>query len=78
MADSLICDQIEARLLDHGPITVMTHGEFRTKAAISGSSKSVKRALGSMIKRGKVIRHRDSPEGCTPEPQPITFKLPHD
>ncbi len=74
MADSMICDEIEMALED-GPIEVPTHGAFRRVAKIHGSSVAVKRALGSLIRRGVVIRHRPKMEGCTEQEPPITFSL---
>ncbi len=75
MADPLICDEICVVLSEQGPIEVDTHGAFRHQAGIHGSSKAVKRALGSLIKRGKVRRHRPEPRGCSDVVQPITFEL---
>ncbi len=74
MADPLIKDEIFTALED-GPITVTTHGEFRSAARVHGSSNQVKRALGSLIKDGVVRRHRPAPNGCTAPEQPITFSL---
>jgi len=74
MADTVICDEIEAALLESGPIEVESHGAFRHTAKIHGSADAVKRALGSLIKRGIVIRHRPAPEGCSNQLAPITFE----
>lgn len=74
MADALICDEIQAAL-ENGPIRVKTHNEFRYEAQIHGSADAVKRALGSLIKRGVVKRHRPAPEGCSNQKPPITFEL---
>lgn len=74
MADALICDEIQA-VLEKGPIKVGTHGDFRHVAKIHGSCDAVKRALGSLIKREIVIRHRPAPEGCSNQKPPITFEL---
>jgi hypothetical protein len=74
MADSVICDEIQAAL-ENGPIKVKTHNEFRYKAKIHGSADAVKLALGSLIKRGVVRRHRPAPEGCSDQKYPITFEL---
>lgn len=76
MADPMICDEIFAAL-EQQEIVVDTHGAFRHKAGIHGSSKAVKRALGSMIKAGKVVRQRPEPEGCSGGYRPITFRLNH-
>lgn len=75
MADSLICDEILVAL-ERGSVTVQTHGELRHVCKIHGSSKDVKRALGSLINRGEVIRHRPIPQGCSDQLQPITFSRP--
>lgn len=72
MADTLICDEI-LTALEEGSATVPTHGAFRTQMGIGGSSKAVKRALGSLIRRGLVVRHRPEPHGCSDDGQPITF-----
>lgn len=74
MADPMICDEIFAAL-ELQEVVVDTHGEFRHKADIHGSSKAVKRALGSMIEHGLVTRHRPEPNGCSDVYRPITFRL---
>lgn len=76
MADQLIEDEIHCALLE-GPVRVPTHGQFRYKAGIGGSSMAVKRALGSMISRGLVLRHRPLPQSCTSGEEPITIRLAH-
>lgn len=74
MSDPLIKDEIFT-VLEKGPITVATYGEFRYAAGVHGSSSEVKRALGSLIRDGVVLRERPAPAGCTAPEQPITFSL---
>lgn len=74
MSDPLIKDEIFT-VLEKGPVTVATHGEFRHAAGVHGSSNEVKRALGSLIKDSVVRRERPAPAGCTASEQPITFSL---
>ena len=77
MADSVIEDEIQTALRESptGRIVVATHGEFRYQASVNGSSKEVKRALGSLIQRGAVVRSREPMQGCTDVERPITFRL---
>ena len=77
MSDSVIEDEIRTALRESkdGRIVVQTHGMFRYEARVHGSSKSVKRTLGSMIRRGVVMRSREPMQGCTDMERPITFRL---
>ena len=75
MADAIVRDEICNTLRDNGSIVVSTYGEFRHVAKINGSSVEVKRALGSLIRDGYVIRSRDPMQGCTDVERPITFRL---
>ena len=77
MSDSVIEDEIRTALRESkdGRIVVLTHGMFRHEARVYGSSKSVKRTLGSMIRRGVVLRTRPPMQGCTDTERPITFRL---
>lgn len=76
MADSVIEDEICTVLRERkNEIVVPTHGMFRYEADVQGSSKSVKRALGSLIRRGVVVRYREPMQGCTDEERPIRFRL---
>lgn len=77
MADSVIEDEIcvVLREKDRGSVTVPTHGMFRYETGVHGSSKEVKRALGSLIKRGVVVRSREPMQGCTDMERPISFRL---
>lgn len=75
MADADICDEIEVALLQNGPVTVGSDGEFRHRMGIQGSCHAVKSAMSALIRAGKVLRHRPEPAGCSDMEQPITFKL---
>lgn len=75
MADQVVCDDILSQLREHGPITVASESEFSEVAGVNvaWSKSEVKQALGSLIDRRMVRRHRPRPEGATDPGQPITF-----
>lgn len=77
MADSVVEDEIlsSIRESETGKIVVATHGEFRHVARLHCSSKEAKRTLGSMIRRGIVVRSREPMQGCTDTERLITFRL---
>ena len=77
MADAVLCDEILVVLEERGPIKVDSGSEFKAQAGINPhwSNTAVKRALGSLISSGKVLRVRAQLQGCSDTGQPITYRL---
>lgn len=76
MADPVLCDEILVTLEERGAVTVDRPGEFKEKAGINPawSKNQVKKALGSLIDRKLVVRHRPPQQSCSDPGQPITFR----
>lgn len=77
MADPAVCNEVLTSLRHlGGPVTARNIEEFRDKLDLTQYSKTeVKRAMGSLIDRGLVIRSRPRPEGITASAAPITIRL---
>lgn len=76
MADPALCERIvEALKWIGGPVTARNPAELREKLGISWSNTQFKRALGSLIDRGVVLRSRPNPEGPGDSYQPVTIRL---
>ena len=79
MADSILCDEIIVKLEERGFVRVDRPCDFKSELGINSewSNTQIKRALGSLISRGKVLRHRAELQSCSDNGQPVTYRFAH-
>lgn len=79
MADSILCEEILVRLEERGYVRVERLGDFKSELGINPewSNTQIKRALGSLISNGKVLRHRAGLQSCCDNGQPVTYRFAH-
>ena len=75
ISDEQIVDSIIRRISEEGKRQYATDGEFISSLGLGVSHIRLKRVLGRLVNKGRVIRSRPQPEHPGDSDRPITYRL---